>query len=162
LFTVIDCVVAPLDHEYEVFAAAVSVTLPPLQKVSGPLAVTFAFAAGLTVTVCEAVAEQPFASVTATVYVVVEAGVTVIDDVVAPVDHENDVPPLAVSVALVPAQIADGPEMVAVGSGLTVMVCDALFVQPRASVTVTVYVVVEVGVTVIVDVVAPVDQRYEA
>jgi len=34
--TVIDCVVAPVLHEYEYPAGADSVTLPPLQKVVGP------------------------------------------------------------------------------------------------------------------------------
>jgi hypothetical protein len=34
--TVIDCVVAPFDQRYDVPAVAVSVTLPPLQKVVGP------------------------------------------------------------------------------------------------------------------------------
>ena len=68
-------------------ADAVSVTLPPEQNVSGPLAVMFAVGVVVTVTVCDAVDEQPFASVTVTVYVVVVAGETVIAAVVAPVDQ---------------------------------------------------------------------------
>ena len=34
--TAIDCVVAPVDHRYDTPAVAVSVTLPPAQKVVGP------------------------------------------------------------------------------------------------------------------------------
>jgi hypothetical protein len=37
--TVIDCDVAPFDHEYDWPAVAVSITLPPVQKLVGPLAV---------------------------------------------------------------------------------------------------------------------------
>jgi hypothetical protein len=96
-----------------------------------------AVGAALTVTVCEAVAVQPLASVTVTEYEVVAAGETVIDGVVAPVDQLNDTPPLAVSVALPPAQIEDGPLMAAAGGGFTLMVFDAEFGQPTASVTVT-------------------------
>ena len=117
--TVIDCVVAPPgDHKYAVPAFAVRVTLPPVQNVVGPEAVIVAVAE-VTVTVCDALAEQPFVSVTCTEYVVVAAGVTVIDDVVAPFDQRNEVPPLAVSVAVDPAQIALGPLIVAAGSALT-------------------------------------------
>ena len=84
---------------------------------------------------------------------------TAIDAVVAPVDHRNEVPPLAVSVTGVPAQVDAGPLMEAVGSGFTVMTVLAMFGQPIAFVTVTLYVVFTVGDTVIVCVVAPVDQR---
>src|SRR5258707_15094743 len=48
--TVIDCVVAPLDQAYEEPLDAVSVTLPPAQKVVGPLAEIVAAGAGFTVT----------------------------------------------------------------------------------------------------------------
>jgi hypothetical protein len=85
---------------------------------------------------------------------------TVMAAVVAPVDQRYDVPPEAVSVTLPPAQNVVGPEgvMVAVGSGLTVTVCDAgADVQPLASVVVTVY--VPAVDTVMAAVVAPVDQR---
>jgi hypothetical protein len=63
-------------------------------------------------------------------------------------------------VTLPPAQNVVAPlgVIVAVGSGLTVTVCDAgADVQPFASVVVTVYVPVEF--TLIAAVVAPVDQR---
>ena len=66
-FTVIDGVVAPLDHRYELPALAVSVTLPPAQNVVGPPAVIVAVGAGLTATgVAADVALQPFAFVTVT------------------------------------------------------------------------------------------------
>jgi len=135
------------------------VTLPPAQKVVGPDGVIVAVGSGLTVMVCEAGAEvQPFASVVVTVYVPLV--LTVMVGVVAPVDQRYDVPPDAVRVTLPPAQKVVGPEgvMVAVGSGLTVTVCEAgAEVQPFASVTVTVN--VPLVDTVIAAVVAPVDQR---
>jgi hypothetical protein len=96
--------------------------LPVELAVTADGAVMVAVPTFVTFTVCDAVAVQPFASVTVTVYVVVDAGVTVIDEVVSPVDHAYDVPPPAVRVALVPAQIAVGPVIAAVGSGLTVTI----------------------------------------
>ena len=58
--------------------------------------------------------------------------------VVAPVLHEYEVPPLAVSVTLPPVQIlAVAGEIEAVGSGLTLTVRDVVAVHPFASVTVT-------------------------
>ena len=67
-----------------------------------------------------------------------DEGETVIGFVVAPVLHEYDVPPLAVSVALAPLQIVTvAGEIEAVGSGLTFTVRDAVAVQPFTSVTVT-------------------------
>ena len=136
--TVIACVVAPLDHRYDPPLLAVSVTLPPAQKLVGPLAAIVAVAAAPTVTVCDALAEQPLASVTLTLYVVVATGATVIDALVAPFDHRNDVPPLAVRVTLAPAQLVLGPAIVAVGFGFTVTFTgvDAP-VHPVAAVTVT-------------------------
>ena len=63
----IDGVVSPLDHRYELAALAVSVTLPPAQSVVGPLALIVAVGNGLTVTFVEAdVAEHPLALVTVT------------------------------------------------------------------------------------------------
>lgn len=53
--TVIDCVVAPLDHKYEEEAGAESVTEPPEQNVVGPPAEIVGVAgAALTVTVVPA------------------------------------------------------------------------------------------------------------
>ena len=63
-----DCVVAPLLHEYEVDALDVSVTLPPEQNVVGPPAVMVGVAGAeftVTVVVVE-VAEHPFPPSTVT------------------------------------------------------------------------------------------------
>ena len=115
---------------------------------------------GLTVTVVEHELLQPFASVTVTVYVVVTVGLTVIDAVVAPVLHRNDVPPDAVSVDEPPIQIAGfAGVMLHTGNGFTTTVVVHELLQPLPSVTVTVYVVVTVGLTVIEAVVAPVLHR---
>lgn len=65
-------------------------------------------------------------------------------------------PPVAVRVTLAPLQMVPSllavPEVSAtviagIGSGLTVMVVDAVAVHPSALVTVTVYVVVTIGET---------------
>ena len=110
---------------------------PPAQIVWLPLieAVGWLF----TVTVCCAVAVQPNALVTVTVYVVVVAGFTEMDAVVcAPTLHKYVPPPVAVSVTAVPLQVAAGPLIPATGSGFTVNARVAVDVQPAALVTVTV------------------------
>ena len=72
--------------------------------------------------------------------------------VVCPVPHKYDVPPVAVSVIDVPAQgVLFDAEIFMVGVVPIVIVFDALLEQPAALVPVTVYVVVAVGVTVILD-----------
>ena len=83
-----------------------------------------------------------------------------IDAVVAPVLQRNDVPPDAVSVDEPPTQI-DGLEllMLHVGPGFTVTVVEHELLHPFAFVTVTVYVVVTDGLTVIEAVVAALLQR---
>ena len=64
--TVIDCVVAPVDHRFPVSAEEVSVTDPPAQNELAPLMVGVA-AAGLAVTASGAEEDaQPFASATVT------------------------------------------------------------------------------------------------
>jgi hypothetical protein len=64
--TVMDCVVAPFDQLKDEPSLAVSITLPPWQKVVGPLAVMVAIGfTTVTVTGVE-VALQPLASVTVT------------------------------------------------------------------------------------------------
>lgn len=96
--------------------------------------------AGFTVTVFEHELVQPLASVTVTVYVVVTAGLTVIDAVVAPVLQRKDTPPDAVSVTEPPTHM-DGLAGVIThtGGGLTIMVTEHDEVQPLSeSVTVTV------------------------
>ena len=83
----IEGVVAPFDHKYEVPALAVKRTLPPEQNVSGPLAVIVGVGALPTVTeVLEDVAEQPLFCVTLTLYD--PPVVTLIEDVVEPSDHK--------------------------------------------------------------------------
>ena len=64
-------------------------------------------------------------------------------------------PPDAVNVVLDPVQIVVLPVMLGVGSGLTVTVTLVLTSQPFASVTTTLYVVVALGLTVVLDVLAP-------
>ena len=80
----IDCVVAPFDHEYELAAGALNVTEPPAQNVVGPDAVIVVDGSGFTVTTVGAeVALQ--APLTVTVY---EPDVeTLIDCPVSPVDQ---------------------------------------------------------------------------
>jgi len=115
VFTVIDCDVAPFDHRYdEKPPGALSVTLWFPQNVVGPDAVTAGGDGGvLTVTtVGDDVAVQPDASVTVTVNV--PDALTVIDCVVAPLDHKYDAPPVAVSVTLPGVQNVVGPDGVIV------------------------------------------------
>ena len=82
------------------------------------------------------------------------------DAVVAPVLHKKDIPPEAVSVAEPPIQITGlGQVILHTGNGFTVTTLEHELVQPLALVTVTVYVVVTLGLTEIEAVVAPVLQR---
>ena len=92
---------------------------------------------GPIVTVATAVLEQPCASVPVTVYEVVEVGDTEIGFVVSPVDHEYDVPPVAVNVAVAPEHIV-GELTAIVGFGPIVTVATAVLEHPCASVPVTV------------------------
>jgi len=130
--TVIDCVVALFDQRYDVPAVAVSVTLPPLQKVVGPLGVIV----GTNVpsgTVALLFALQPFASVMWTVsptlplpfgvkLMVFVPAPAVIVAFVAP--QVKVAPALAGTDAMVLtfAQADAGAELVAFGGGLTVTV----------------------------------------
>ncbi|SRR5258705_6505164 len=94
---------------------------------------------GFTVTVLLHELLHPCALVTVTVYVVVTVGLTVIEAVVAPVLHRNDVPPDAVSVDEPPTQIAGlAGVMLHDGSGFTVTVVEHELLQPFPLVTVTV------------------------
>ena len=91
-------------------------------------------------------------------YVVVEAGDTVILDVVCPPGDQEYVPPpadgVAVNVVDCPAQIVD--EFTdTVGAAVTVTVPDPVLEHPAPKLYVTVYVVVEAGDTVILAVVCP-------
>jgi hypothetical protein len=85
VLTVIEEVVAPLLHAYELPVAAVSITLLPSQKAVGPLAEMVAVGNGFTVTlVAGEVLLHPLVT-TVTLYVPVV--LTVIDCVVAPLLH---------------------------------------------------------------------------
>jgi hypothetical protein len=128
-------------------AVAVRVTLPPAQKVAGPLAEM----AGVnvpTVTVALPLFVQPLASVTLTLSVTGEPnGVKFTASVPSPLlivafvaVHENVAPALAgtLALALVFAHIDAGAVMAALGSGSTVTATGALVaVQPLPSVVVT-------------------------
>src|SRR5712691_8530582 len=106
------------------------------------------------------VALHPLASVTVTLEL--PLALTVIDDVVAPFDQRYEVPLDAVSVTLPPAQNVVGPPavMLAVGLALTVTAVGVdVALHPLASVTVTLE--LPLALTVIDDVVAPFDQRYD-
>jgi hypothetical protein len=66
--TVIDELVSPFgSHWYDAPALAFRTTLPPEQKVVGPLAVAVAAGGVFTATTCAALEVQPFASVAVTV-----------------------------------------------------------------------------------------------
>ena len=70
----------------------------------------------------------------------VEAGETVMEELVEPLLHEYEPPapaPEAVSVTLAPEQTAPGLLIEAVGGELTVTVLEAVAVQPLLSVAVT-------------------------
>jgi hypothetical protein len=82
-----------------------------------------------TETVLLVVALQPAAVVTVTSYVVFEAGLTVIGFTVWVVLHKYVAPPVAVNVAVPPAQI-EALLTPATGKGLTVTVPDAVALQP--------------------------------
>jgi hypothetical protein len=111
---------------------------------------------GLIVTVLDADAVHEPPSVTVTEYVVLETGVTVMLCVNAPVLQEKFVPPEAVSVMLDPLQTdAVGGEMDALNVVVTVTVAEAEAVHPLEAVAVTLYVVVEVGLTVMLALVVP-------
>ena len=82
-----------------------------------------------------------------------------IDCVVAPVDQRFPLAEDDVSVMDVPGQNVAGPLMVGVTAALTVCVQEARALEQPPFVPATVYVVVADGLTVMVCVVAPVDQR---
>ena len=137
-FTVMDAVVAEVLHRNDVPPDAVSVDEPPTQM-DGGAGVILQVGGGVTITVTEHELVHPFTSLTVTVYVVVVAGLTVIEAVVADVLHRNDAPPEAVNVDEPPAQMEESETaMLHVGPGLTVTVNEHELVHPFASVTVTV------------------------
>lgn len=147
-------------HRNDIPPAAVMVAEPPGQ-IAGTGHVITHVGDGFTVTVVEHELVHPNGSVTVTVYVVVDAGFTVIESFVEPVLQRKAVPPDATSVVEPPMQM-DGLTgvMLQMGVGFTITVTEQEEVHPLSpSVTVTVYVVVTAGLTVIVAVVAPVLHR---
>jgi hypothetical protein len=155
---VITGVVAPVLQRKDTPPADVSVAEPPAQIVCGGQIVQVG--PGVTVTVAEHELLHPFALVTVTVYVVVVVGFTVMEAVVAALLHRNEVPPEAVNVAEPPTQNDESEiAMLHVGPGFTVTVVEQVLVHPLPFVTVTEYVVVAVGLTVMEAVVAPVLHR---
>ena len=110
-----------------------------------------------------AVPVQPLAAVPVTLYVVVVAGLTVMLAVVSPVLHSKEVAgrfEVTVSVEGSPKQMSPSLAVaVSTGFGNTVTVRDPVVTQPCGLVTVTLYVVVATGETVIEAVFAPVLHR---
>ena len=88
-------------------------------------------------------------------YVVFIKGLTAIEEFVSPVLHKNEPRPKPSKMVVSPKQISVSPVMLGNGLGFTVIIIEAVFSQLLASVTVTKYVVVSSGETVISDVVAP-------
>jgi hypothetical protein len=156
--TVIDCVVAPVDQRLPVAADEVSVIEAPGQNEAAPVIVGVAGAALAVTANAAEVAEQPAAVVTVTVKE--PAAETVIDCVVAPVDHTLPVAEDEVRVIVLPGQTVVAPVIVGVGgNGLAATTKAAdVALQPLALVTVTVK---EPAAATVMDcVVAPVDQRF--
>lgn len=146
----------PVLHEYVPPPDAASAADVPLQMLLGP---AIAATGGAMMAMDrEAEAAQPFAPVTVTVYAPATAMMALA--VVAPVLHEYDAPPEAVSAVGKPPHSPLGPAMAAVGAVLSVS--DLVFVagQPAALVTVTAY--VPAAETLMTAVVSPVLHRYEA
>src|SRR6476646_9874410 len=103
---------------------------------------------GFTVIVVVAVFIQPLASVPVTVYVAVPAGVNATPSATPPV-QVYVVAPIPDKVTEEPVQTAlsaSSDIAITVGSGFTVIVAVAVFIQPFTSVPVTVYVAVPAGV----------------
>ena len=149
---VILAVCAPLLHTYTTPLFAVSVAIAPLHIVS---LATVGVGKGLTVAIPLAVAEHPEEFVAVTLKT--PGVVVVMLEVVAPVLQTYEPPtpaPLATSVSIPPAHVA-GLVTAALGFE-TVTVPLALAVHPDPLVTVTLYIVLEAGLTVMLTVVAPV------
>lgn len=131
---------------------------PPLRAVGPSMLqnvsignVTVTVGSGFTPTLIVEVFEHPFASVPVTVYVVADEGTSVTDDPANDPGIQVYVDaPLPVRVTPLPAHTEEEEaEAETVGKLLTVINCVAVFVHPLPSVPVTVYVVVEEGVTLI-------------
>jgi len=140
-----DATFCPLFQTYVVPPFPVIVVLKPMQMAVGE-AVAVMFGNGFTVSMTVVVPVQPAVVVPVTVYVVDAVGDTV---KLAPAPdglHVYELAPVAAIVELWPAQTAMGVAVAeTVGSGFTVSVTVVVPVQPHASVPVTLYVVVAVG-----------------
>jgi len=147
--TVLELPVPRLCDQLYVFAPlAVSTEVAPLHIAAG-LAVAVTVGVLLTITVTDAMAEQvPLVPVT--VYVIVDEGVTVLlEPVPNPLDQLYVLAPFAVKIELLPEQIVDGLAVIVItGVGFTVTVIVAVL-EHDPLLPVTVYVVVDVGKTVI-------------
>ena len=153
VFTEMVCVVAPVDQTQPANIPALRVVEPPAQKERFPL--IEGVGNGFTMVVAEAEPEQPFPSVTVTVNV--DAVLTEMVCVVAPVDQTQPANIPALRVVELPEQKERLPVIDGVGLGLMIVVTVAESLQPFAFVTVTLK--VPAVVTDMVCVVADVDQR---
>jgi len=135
-------------------SAAWTIVAPPGQIAAEPETVAVGFGSTLTVTDGALFETQPFASVTVSVYVVVDAGAAAgaqLDGFDSPAAgvQEHDTPPEPESGVDAPAQISAEPPAAAVGRGFTVTSAlpDAVPAQLASDTAVTVYVVVPAGET---------------
>ena len=157
--TVMLAVLPPVFQLYVFAPLAVNTDVAPLHIVD-ELAVAVTVGKEFTVTLTVAVPVHPAVLVPVTVYVVVELGVTVL---LAPVPNPPDqlyvFAPLTVNTDVAPLHIAAGiADALTVGNRFTVTLTVAVPVHPAVLVPVTVYVVVELGVTVMLAVLPPVFQ----
>jgi hypothetical protein len=148
--TFIAAVVALVFQEYVVAPLAVNVAVPPVQMFVD-VELTFKFGVLLVIVTVFVSLQLPLTPVT--VYVVVTVGDTAIDEVVAVVFQEYVAAPLADSVTVEPEQIVEDVALTFTLGVVFVMV--TVFVLLQLPLTpVTVYVVVTVGETTILFVVA--------
>jgi hypothetical protein len=109
-------VVSPFDHAHDPPLLAVSVTESPSQNANGPSALTVTTGGGSTFTKIGAeVSEHPPPLLATTQYVPVV--VTLMDCVVAPVDHSHEFAMFAFSVTDPPWQKVVGPFAVMLATG---------------------------------------------
>ena len=136
---------------YEAPAVAVKVALSPTQSRESLLVIEIVALKLLIVTATVVELEQaPLNAVSVNVVAAESGGVTNGFVVAPPGFHEYVVPPEAVSVAVLPGQTATGfATTLGVGAGVTLTTAVSLPEQFEASDAVTIYVVVEAGVTVI-------------
>lgn len=140
--TVMLCVVAPVLHVLPVAELEVSVTLPPEQKVVGPLAVTVGEGLGLTVTVTGDDVVLHVLSVT----VKVPELTTLIEGVIAPLLHIILFVMLLVNVTLSPWQKVVGPLAVIAGLAVFTFTTTVSVTSHTPPIAVITYVVVATGV----------------